>query len=219
MLFKPFLLTAAAALLAHHAAAAPAHHGTHDAVDTRVHQTKHHAAAAPAHHNKPDAVDTRVYLSADGKTKYYDPRTEFQRNVKESRQKFANHAKKDNLLFLHDDYFLEITDDAMHRRNGKLYHQEWRKTASHTPYFDWIDSEDAKHVDFAEMPRAKMDAHSIKYYGPEELKSFVVAVDDAGRLCYKNRDMLPVDTSKNAGLITGTKFIYVIDHNVRPYLF
>jgi len=88
-------------------------------------------------------------------------------------------------------YFLEMVDER-HRygTNLQVFHEEWLRSRTKLPFFQWLDHGDGRHLDLPGCSREKLDRERIRYLSREERRDYLVRVDDSGRLRWAKNDEL-----------------------------
>ena len=88
-------------------------------------------------------------------------------------------------------YFLEMVDQK-HRYGANLlvYHEEWQRSQTDQNFFHWLDYGEGRHVDLPACSRAKLDKERIRYLSRDERMSYLVVVDDEGKLRWHKNDEL-----------------------------
>ncbi|KXL41665.1 MAG: hypothetical protein FE78DRAFT_116670, partial [Acidomyces sp. 'richmondensis'] len=102
-------------------------------------------------------------------------------------------------------YFLEMVDER-HRygTNLQVFHEEWLRSKTKLPFFQWLDHGEGRHMDLPGCSREKLDRERIRYLSREERKDYLVRVDDDGRLRWaKNDELITTSTDEFRDSIHG----------------
>jgi hypothetical protein len=87
--------------------------------------------------------------------------------------------------------------DLKHRygANLRIYHQEWKKSATHENFFYWLDEGEGRFLDVAASPRERLDRERVRYLSREERLNYLVKIDKEGRLVWA-KNGVRIDTTE-----------------------
>lgn len=93
-------------------------------------------------------------------------------------------------------YFLEMVD-TKHRygANLRVYHEEWKRSATHQNFFEWLDHGEGSRLELDMCSRERLEREQVRYLTREERQFYLVKVDDEGRLCWA-KNGARVDTTE-----------------------
>jgi hypothetical protein len=121
-----------------------------------------------------------------------EERTEQRRKQSDDRSTREKTAKMMDL-----QYFLEMVDQK-HRYGSNLraYHAEWKKAETHENFFYWLDKGEGKNFEHPTVSRERLEREQVRYLSREERLSYLVTIDNEGRLCWaKNGERINTTTA------------------------
>lgn len=124
--------------------------------------------------------DDPVESSADEDNMTTEERRQYRRKKMEQRAEREKTAKMMDL-----QYFLEMVD-LKHRYGSNLrsYHDTWKKSNTRENFFYWLDFGEGKDYEHPNVTRDRLDREQVRYLSREERMSYLVEIDNEGRLCW-----------------------------------
>lgn len=119
-----------------------------------------------------------------------------QKAARKARRQERKEKRKQNARQMGLQYFLEMVD-TKHRygSNLRVYHEEWKRSATHQNFFDWLDHGEGSRLELDMCPRDQLEREQVRYLTREERQFYLVKVDEEGRLCWA-KNGARVDTTE-----------------------